>query len=311
MYYFPSKKGTNWAAIIAGLAAVGIGGYVVYWAWQNGYLGGNKKVSCASNSDCPQGQICGTDGTCQLDTNCSSNANCPTGEHCTDGFCVPDAPTTTIIGGQAMGYYENVRLGPVAGMTITFTNKDTNQTYTGVSDLNGYWYIANIPFGVYSTHASAAGYYDTNFPYIPITSDYQYPGGCPLQKNSACQIAGVDNMIWMPTVNFTYSGAEISGCNIAFDKQYTMNHLEGTIGVNSCWGYVTRSCAINVVDVYGASTLIYQSGWNENQSQLNVNVNFTEKKLVSWNMYAWCRTVLPPEYSPIKSWNLTFSEKVL
>jgi hypothetical protein len=38
--YYPPQR-TNWAGIIAGLAAVGIGGYFVYWLWKNGYFNGN------------------------------------------------------------------------------------------------------------------------------------------------------------------------------------------------------------------------------------------------------------------------------
>lgn len=36
--YYPPPRGTNWAAVIAGLAALGIGSYAVYWLWQNGYF---------------------------------------------------------------------------------------------------------------------------------------------------------------------------------------------------------------------------------------------------------------------------------
>lgn len=35
-YYMPSRK--NWAGIIAGLAALGVGSYFVYWAWKNGWF---------------------------------------------------------------------------------------------------------------------------------------------------------------------------------------------------------------------------------------------------------------------------------
>jgi hypothetical protein len=37
--YYPPRR-TNWAGIVAGLVAVGIGGYFVYWAWKQGWFNG-------------------------------------------------------------------------------------------------------------------------------------------------------------------------------------------------------------------------------------------------------------------------------
>lgn len=45
--YYPMPRGTNWAAIVAGLAAVGLGSYAIYWLWKNGYFNPGGNTACS------------------------------------------------------------------------------------------------------------------------------------------------------------------------------------------------------------------------------------------------------------------------
>lgn len=52
-------------------------------------------VACEQNSDCANGEICGTDGACTKDesTTCTQDFNCKPGEVCSlEGLCSPAAP---------------------------------------------------------------------------------------------------------------------------------------------------------------------------------------------------------------------------
>lgn len=101
---YPQSKGMNWAGIIAGLAALGIGGYVAYKLLNEyfkpqctidndcptGYVCDNGKCveGCNNVSDCPDGYIC-VNNKCTPDTDCDSNSDCPPGSpYCYNGTCV-------------------------------------------------------------------------------------------------------------------------------------------------------------------------------------------------------------------------------
>lgn len=86
--FYPTRGGTNWAGIIAGLAALGIGAAAVYWMWTQGWFNGGGGSSCtkwSNQSDCenngcywwgvpaschnaPEGYIdCSSLGACDID----------------------------------------------------------------------------------------------------------------------------------------------------------------------------------------------------------------------------------------------------
>lgn len=86
--YYPASR-TNWAGIVAGLAAVGIGSYAVYWLWENGYLDFLLGKECYTSEECPTGYQC-VGNKCVSSTACSETNPCPTGYTCVNGYCRQD-----------------------------------------------------------------------------------------------------------------------------------------------------------------------------------------------------------------------------
>lgn len=334
MYYPPPRAGTNWAAVIAGLAALGVGAYVIYWMWENGYFGCTRdgqcpigyrcskgrcvqSTGCTTNNDCPPGYVC-QGGYC-IKTGgpeCRIDADCGEGYRCVGGFCIPKAPTLLDISSTAMSTIEGVNRGPLRDCYVEFTNIDTHEKWSAVSNDQGYWRINNIKLGVYKTHAEALHHADSDYDYIPLTEAYGYRGGPGPNPDGTWPVPGVTIMVYLPYFDLHWdrgTGDPIFEKIFDLSPHYVMNHIEGTITVSRCDLQHTRFARICLIDIYGHEEQIWEAGWGGvggGSQVLQVNKNFTERRVDKVRIYGSCITLFW-EFPPLEAIDLTIEAKVL
>lgn len=327
MYYPPPSGGRNWAAIIAGLAALGIGSYMVYWMWEQGYFGGCKtdancptgyrcsngkcvpSTVCTTNADCPPGHHCATNVCVENDKECINDPDCGEGFRCVNGFCIPIAPTTLDISGTAMSTLEGINRGPISGCYVGFKNTDTQEVWSAVSNAEGYWRINGIKLGIYAVHAEALYHADNDYDYIPLTESNGYHGGPGPYPDGTWPVPGVTIMLYLPHFNLIWNGDGVFELNFDIDPHSIMNHIEGTIVCSACQTQTTRFVRVCLIDAAGNEEQIFDSGWNPWDSMVHVHKHFSDRRVSRVRIYGSC-ILLYWEWPPIEQVNLLIEEQV-
>src|SRR5215510_13976684 len=83
----------------------------------------------------------------------------------------PETPAQTVTSGAVRGVvYEFGAKTPIAGATVTVTNRDTGLVRSALTDASGEYHIKMLPVGVYTVNGSMLGYeiVPTSTTHIPV-----------------------------------------------------------------------------------------------------------------------------------------------
>src|SRR5262245_8922110 len=108
----------------------------------------------------------------------------------------PDTQAQTVTSGAVRGVvYEFGAKTPIAGATVTVTNRDTGLTRSALTDASGEYFIKMLPVGVYTVNGSMQGYEivptsTTNIPVRILDPSVVTPPPIELRKIGAPALAG-------------------------------------------------------------------------------------------------------------------------
>src|SRR5262245_9074752 len=117
----------------------------------------------------------------------------------------PDARAQTVTSGAVRGVvYEVGAKMPIAGATVTVTNRDTGLVRSALTDASGEYFIKMLPVGVYSVSGSMQGYEivptsTTNIPVRILDPSVVTPPPIELRKIGAPALAGTTPSGVQPT----------------------------------------------------------------------------------------------------------------
>src|SRR5262245_3458073 len=130
-------------------------------------------------------------------------------------LALPDAQAQTVTSGAVRGVvYEFSTRMPIAGATVTVTNRDTGLIRSALTDSGGGYFIKMLPVGVYTVNGSMQGYEivptsTTNIPVRILDPSVVTPPPIELRKIIAPIVATT------PTVGSQPTGAPPAGARPA------------------------------------------------------------------------------------------------
>src|SRR5262245_3134353 len=120
---------------------------------------------------------------------------------------MPETQAQTVTSGAVRGVvYEVGARTPIAGATVTVTNRDTGLVRSTLTDESGEYFIKMLPVGVYTVNGSMQGYElvptsTTNIPVRILDPSVVTPPPIELRKIVAPELAGTSPAGAQPTTS--------------------------------------------------------------------------------------------------------------